>query len=175
MRRSRRHLRQSPDRDGRGSTHIATTSMGLTSSSNITATCKLQPNPPPVHRSRAGEAAHDPPHGFRQPRRPRASPGGKHDHLRGRLPSLGVGDSGDSDAPPDVLAQQAQPARSVPCPTTQPGLPDKIPHRTHKRGSQTTTRRGPPNRARQPAVSDHPLRVGGSPCKGGGHGCPLIA
>jgi hypothetical protein len=40
-RRSRRHLRQSPDRDGNGSTHIDTAFMGLTSSGGVTINCKL--------------------------------------------------------------------------------------------------------------------------------------
>ncbi len=41
-RRSRRHLRQSPAMTGRGSTHIATAFMGLTSSGGVTVHCKLQ-------------------------------------------------------------------------------------------------------------------------------------
>jgi hypothetical protein len=40
-RRSRRYLRQSPDRDGRESTHIDTAFMGLTSWDGVTVDCKL--------------------------------------------------------------------------------------------------------------------------------------
>lgn len=54
-RRSRRHLRQSPDRDGRKSTHIDTTFMGLTPYDDVTANRKLQarasPRPPLFRRS----------------------------------------------------------------------------------------------------------------------------
>jgi hypothetical protein len=39
---SRRHLRQSPNRVGKGSTHIDTAFMGLTSSGGGTVDCKLQ-------------------------------------------------------------------------------------------------------------------------------------
>jgi hypothetical protein len=41
-RRSRRHLRQSPAVTGRGSTHIDTAFMGLTSSGGVAVNCKLQ-------------------------------------------------------------------------------------------------------------------------------------
>ena len=41
LRRSRRHLRQSPDRDDEGSTHVRTAFMGLTSSRGVTASGTL--------------------------------------------------------------------------------------------------------------------------------------
>ncbi|GAA3164257.1 hypothetical protein GCM10010486_33400 [Nonomuraea roseoviolacea subsp. carminata] len=59
-RRSRRHLRQSPAVTGRGSTHIATAFMGLTSSGGVTVTCKLQARTSPVQSfsSRIRRTAH---------------------------------------------------------------------------------------------------------------------
>jgi len=54
-RHSRRHLRQSPGPDRKGSTHVDTAFMGLTSSIGVTANCKLsarssslQPFSPPL-------------------------------------------------------------------------------------------------------------------------------
>ena len=40
-RRSRRHLHQSPDRDGKGSSHVDAAFMGLISSDCVTVNCKL--------------------------------------------------------------------------------------------------------------------------------------
>jgi hypothetical protein len=47
-RRSRRHLRQSPDRDGKGSTQIDLSLMGLTSSGVSRSTASYKPEHHPV-------------------------------------------------------------------------------------------------------------------------------
>lgn len=110
--RSRQPLRQSPDRDGDGSTHLRTTFMGPTSSRSITACGRLPgraiPRDGARRRTRSGAG------------RPRvtADPGGTASYAANVVPSAAVASRGDRRTSRRIETRQGtaaeQPRASTP-------------------------------------------------------------